>query len=125
MLVRRVHESAELAAGDRLERLADERREACVGVQDVAAAGQDHGALLHLFHKVAVRLFGAMQRVDLIAAALDDQGVDLAMLNRAQHLFGFSEPHPQRLVLLSMVGRFAIVGVTRTHCVTPHDRAHE
>ena len=100
-----MHESAEAAADHRLERLAHERREACVGVQDVAAARQDHGAFLHLFDEVAVRLLGAVQRVDLIAAgALDDQGVDLALPNRAQHLFGFGEAHAQRLGLFAMVG---------------------
>ena len=35
--VGRVHESVDAAADHRLERLADERREARVGVQDVAA----------------------------------------------------------------------------------------
>ncbi len=103
-----MHESVEATASHRLERLADERREACVGVQDVAASRQDHGAFLHLFDEVAVRLLGAVQRVDLIAAgALDDQGVDLALPNRPQHLFGFGEARAQRL------GLFAIVGVRR------------
>ena len=78
------------------------------------------GAFLHLFHEVAVRLLGAVQRVDLIAAgALDDQGVDLAMPNRAQHLFGFGEAHAQRL------GLFAIVGVACVDRLTPHCRTHE
>ena len=59
---------------------------------------EDDGAFLHLFDEVAVRLLGAVQRVDLVAAgALDDQRVDLALPNRPQHVLGFGETRAQRL----------------------------
>ena len=62
---------------------------------------EDDGAFLHLFDEVAVRLLGAVQRVDLVAAgALDDQRVDLALPNRPQHLLGFGEARAQRLGLV-------------------------
>ena len=67
-------------------------------------AREDDGAFLHLFDEVAVRLLGAVQRVDLVAAgALDDQRVDLALPNRPQHLLGFGEARAQRLGLVVMV----------------------
>jgi hypothetical protein len=79
-------------------------------IQDIAATREDHGALVHLFHEVAIRLLGAAQRVDLIAGgALDDQRVDLALPDRAHHLFGLGEAQPKR------VGLFVIVGVVRDH----------
>ena len=48
------HESVDAAANHRLERLAHHRREACVGVQDVAATREDERTFLHLFDEVAV-----------------------------------------------------------------------
>ncbi len=90
--VGRLHEPVDAAADNRLEWLAHQRREAGVGIQDVAATREDNGAFLHLFDEVAVRLVGAVQRVDLAAAgAFDDQRVDLALPNRPQHLLGFGE----------------------------------
>ena len=102
MLVGYVDEPVDAAAHDRLERLAHQGGEAGVGVQDVAAPREDDGAFLHLFDEVAVRLIGAVQRVDLAAAgAFDDQRVDLAMLNRPQHLLGFGEAGAERLRLVA------------------------
>src|SRR5204863_2859031 len=87
------------ARHDGLERLADQRREAGVRVQDLAATGEDDGAFLHLFDEVSVRLFGAMQRVDLAAGrALNDQRIDLALPDRSQHVLGFRETRAQRVL---------------------------
>ena len=94
--VGRVHKPIEPAPDDGLEWLADERGEAGVRIQDVADAGQDEGALLHLLDKRAVRFFGAVQRVDLVAAwRLDDKRIDFAMTNRAKQFLGFRKANLQ------------------------------
>ena len=93
-----VDESGHAAADHRLERLPHESREAGVCVQDVAATGEDDGAFLHLFNERAVRLLGAAQRIDLSAVgALDDQGINLALTDRLQHVLGFGQARAQRL----------------------------
>ena len=83
-------------ADHRLERPPTSAAKALVGVEDVAARGEDDGAFLHLFDEVAVRLVGAVQRVDLIArVVVDEQRVDLAVPDRPQHLLGFGEARAQ------------------------------
>ena len=81
-LVGLAYEPIERTANDRLDGFVHHRREARVGVEDVAATTENDGAFLHLFHEVAVRLIGAVQRIDLASAgAFDDKGIDLARAN--------------------------------------------
>src|SRR5688572_27656976 len=97
-------ESMETTAHNRLERLPDQRRELGVAVEDVAAGREDERAFLHLLDQPAVGLVGAVQRVDLTAVgALDDQCVDLALTDRAQHFFGLGEAGAQRVDLVAML----------------------
>ena len=104
VLVGRVHEAAEVAAVHRLERLAHERREACVGVgcRRASSGPRRPPASVPRGCGAAPRRCAAC-RPDC-RRRLDDQGVDLAMPNRAQHLFGFGEAHAQRLGLFAVVG---------------------
>src|SRR4051812_22275503 len=99
--VRRRYETIEPASDNGLERLPDECGEGGIGIRDVAASRHDDGAVVHLFDKSPVRFFGAVQRVNLMAAGpLDDERIDLTMMNRAQYVLGFGKTHPlgRRLV---------------------------
>src|SRR4051794_906833 len=88
--VRRRYETIEPGSDDRLERLPDECGEGGIGIPDVAASRDDDGAVVHLFDKRAVRFFGAVQRINLMAAGpLDDERIDFVVMNRAQHVLGF------------------------------------
>jgi hypothetical protein len=61
-------------------------------------------------YEVAVRLLGAVRRVDLIASgALDDRRVDLAVPNRPQQVLVFGEARAHRLGMCVMVGLAGVI----------------
>jgi hypothetical protein len=84
---------------------------------------EDNGALAHLFHEVAVRLFGAVQRVDLVALfAPDDQRIDVTVSKSLKRLFRFCEAGEQRVAAfvqdmpaLVLPGRFNHLCSTALH----------
>src|SRR4051794_8456392 len=102
--VRRRYETIESRSDDGLERLPDECGEGGIGIRDVAASRDDDGAIVHLFDKSPVRFFGAVQRVNLMAAGpLHDERIDFAVMNRAQYVLGFGKTHPLRRRLVGEI----------------------